>query len=75
MASDADESINETSRRLVAPWWHTWLLLLILLAVTLFGMWSQYRNSSDLAIAASHSGIVPLYVSLILMEWALFAFV
>jgi membrane protease YdiL (CAAX protease family) len=64
-----------TSRRPVAPWWHTWLLLLILLAVTLFGMWSQHRNSSDSAIASSHSGVVPLYISLILMEWALFAFV
>ncbi len=75
MAADAYESVNESSRRQVAPWWHTSLLLLILLAVTLFGVWSQHRNSSDSAIASSHSGIVPLYVSLILMEWALFAFV
>jgi uncharacterized protein len=75
MAADACESVNVSSRRQVAPWWHTRLFLLILLAVTLFGMWSQHRNSSDSAIASSHSGIVPLYVSLILMEWALFAFV
>jgi uncharacterized protein len=75
MFSGAYKSAYENSRRQVAPWWHTWLLLLILLVITLFGMWSQHRNSSGTAIASGHSGVVPLYVSLILMEWALFAFV
>ena len=65
----------EVTRRQVAPWWHTWLLLLILLVITSFGVWSQHRNSSGAAIASSHSGIVPLYVSLMVIERALFSFV
>jgi membrane protease YdiL (CAAX protease family) len=75
MASDPHKSDYETARTQVAPWWHTGLLLLILLAVTLFGMWSQNRSNSGGAIASTHSGIAPLYVSLIIMEWALFLFV
>ena len=59
----------------MAPWWHTGLLLLILLVVTLFGMWSQSRSNSGGSIASTHTGIVPLYLSLIVMEWALFLFV
>lgn len=75
MTADPDKAVYEGSRRKVAPWWHTGLLFLILLAITLFGMWSQHRNGSGAAIASSHSGVVPLYISLIVMEWALFAFV
>src|ERR1700730_6365772 len=75
MAPGDFKSDHGISRRQVAPWWHTWLLLLILLLITLFGMWSQRRSSSGAEIASGHSGVVPLYVSLILMEWALFSFV
>ena len=75
MASDAYRPVYEASRRQVAPWWHTCLLFLILLMITLFGMWSQHRNTPGPAIAAGHSEVVPLYVSLILMLWALFLFV
>jgi hypothetical protein len=75
MVAHTYKSDLATSRRQVAPWWHTWLLLLILLLITLLGIWSQRHNSSGTSIASSHSGVVPLYVSLIVMEWALFSFV
>lgn len=75
MTSDDLKSDYKTSRRMIAPLWHTWLLLLILLGVTLLGTWSQYRNGSGTAIAPGHSGVASLYVSLIVMEWALFSFV
>jgi hypothetical protein len=70
-----DKVDYEIVRTQVAPYWHTGLLLLILLAVTLFGMWSQNRSNSGGSIASTHTGILPLYVSLIALEWALFSFV
>ncbi len=75
MTLGASQTVDEASRGQVAPWWHTWLLLLILLMITLFGMWSQHRKTPGPAIAGGHSEVVPLYVSLIFMEWALFLFV
>lgn len=62
-------------RKLIASPMHTAGLVLIMLALCLFGAYQQGRRGTDHNLVPSHGGIVPLYVSLIVMEWALVLYV
>lgn len=67
--------VKDPNQRLVAPLWHTALLLLILFMLAVGGARLQsHANPSD-SIAPRHEGIVPLYFSVIILEWALVCFV
>lgn len=55
--------------------WHTVLLLLILLIVTLGGVHLQNREPGVDKIVPEHHAVIPLYVSLIIFEWLLPLFV
>ena len=66
--------LTEDQKR-VAPLWHTAVVLVILLALVVGGARLQsHANSAD-SIAPQHSGSVSLYLSLIVLEWALVYFV
>lgn len=71
MASVA--SLSPTPR--VASVWHTGGLVLIMVALCGLGAYQQRRPGTDQNLVASHRGIVPLYLSLIVSEWALVLYV
>lgn len=54
---------------LIAPRWHTWLLVALFLALALSGALFQNQTQKQ------PESLVPLYLSLIAMEWGLFLYV
>jgi uncharacterized protein len=61
--------------KLIAPLWHTGLLVVIFAALALCGALFQHRASVDPGMLQQHPSVVPLYLSLIAMEWGLFLYV
>ncbi len=64
-----------SARRLIAPLWHTFVLIAILLGLAAYGALGQSRAKPGPDLAARHGSTVPLYLSLIVAEWALLRFV
>ena len=62
-------------RKLVAPRWHTAVLVLIFLASAAAGASLQGRPAAGPDLVPEHRGIVLLYLSLMAMEWALVYYV
>ncbi len=60
---------------LIAPLWHTGLLVAIFAAFALSGALFQHQASVDPRMLQQHTNVVPLYLSLLAMECALFLFV
>jgi len=67
--------VNSSCPKLVAPRWHTVLLVALFLALTLGGALFQREARSQPGRMLQHSNVVPLYLSLIAMEWGLFFYV
>ena len=67
--------IESPSSKLIAPSWHTALLLALFLGLALSGAFLQQRSTSEPRMLQQHPHVLPLYVSLIVMEWGLFYFV
>jgi len=61
--------------RPVAPWWHTGLLLGLFVAMAIGGARYQGAALSQPAAQAEHPRVAPLYLGLLLMEWALLYYV
>ena len=67
--------IKSSSLKLVAPRWHTVLLVALFLALALGGALFQREAHSQSGGLQQHPHVVPLYLSLIAMEWGLFFYV
>jgi len=67
--------INSSCPKLVAPRWHTVLLVALFLALTLGGALFQREARSQPGKMLQHTNVVPLYLSIIAMEWGLFFYV
>jgi membrane protease YdiL (CAAX protease family) len=66
----------ESSRpKLVAPRWHTALLVALFLGIAVSGAFFQRHARSMPGTLQEHPNVVGLYLSLIAMEWGLFYFV
>jgi uncharacterized protein len=63
------------SSELIAPLWHTGLLMAIFVALAFGGAFFQHHARVDPAMLQQHSNMVPLYLSLLAMEWGLFLYV
>jgi len=63
--------VPDSGRKLIASPRHTVGLLLIQVALAAGGAYLQSRPNPGPNLAAEHSGIVPLYVSMIALEWGL----
>jgi membrane protease YdiL (CAAX protease family) len=61
--------------RLLAPRWHTLGLIGILLLAVAFGAWFQQRPESQSAGEAERRSVIGLYISALLLDWALFYYV
>jgi CAAX protease family protein len=67
--------IKSFSPELVAPRWHTVLFVALFVALTISGALFQGAAHSQPGKVLEHPHLVPLYLSLILMEWGLFFYV
>src|ERR1700676_4326083 len=67
--------IESPSSRLIAPWWHTALLIALFLGLAVGGAFFQRRARAEPGMLQQHPQVVPLYLSLIAMEWGLFVWV
>ena len=62
-------------RRLIAPLWHTALLIAFLLALAACGAYAQQHAKPGPELVERRGSTVPLYLSLIVAEWGLLRFV
>jgi hypothetical protein len=60
------------SVKLIAPWWHTALLVTLFLGMAVGGAFFQRHTRSDPGMLQQHPQVAWLYLSLIIMEWGLF---
>src|ERR1700721_3650561 len=67
--------IESLSSRLIAPWWHTALLIALFLGLAVGGAFFQRRARAEPGMLQQHPQVVPLYLSLMAMEWGLFVWV
>jgi CAAX protease family protein len=75
MAAIAAPRIESSSPKLVAPWWHTTLLVALFLGSALGGAFFQRHARSQPGGLQQHPHLLPLYLSLIAMEWGLVYYV
>jgi membrane protease YdiL (CAAX protease family) len=62
-------------RRLVAPVWHTVVLISIFLAIAAYGAYAQSHAPAGDQLVQRRSSTVPLFLSLMAMQWGLLRFV
>jgi hypothetical protein len=74
MATIAAPRIESPSPKLIAPSWHTALLVALFLGLALSGAFLQRRFASGPRMVQQHPHVIPLYLSLMVMEWVLFYF-
>jgi uncharacterized protein len=75
MATTAAVRIESPSPKLIAPRWHTALLVALFLGLAVSGAFFQRHARSQPGMLEQHTPLVPLYLSLIVMEWGLFVWV
>jgi len=64
-----------TSRRLIAPLWHTAVLIAVLLALAAYGAYAQRHASAGPQLVERRGSAVPIYLSILVAQWALLRFV
>jgi uncharacterized protein len=75
MATIAVARIESPIAKPIAPWWHTVLLVTLFLGLAVSGAFFQRHARSQPETLQQHSTLVPLYLSLIALEWGLFVWV
>lgn len=71
MVTPASTFSPAPGRKLIAPVWHTVLLVSIFLGVTIAGALFQRHAQSTPGALQQHPNVVPLYLSIIAVEWLL----
>jgi len=71
MTTIVSAPVNLTEPRLIAPLWHTGLLVTIFAGLALSGALFQHQAGVDPRMLQQHTNMVPLYLSLLAMEWGL----
>jgi len=71
MVTAASISSPTPRQKLIAPVWHTVMLVSIFLGVTIAGALFQRHAQSSPGTLQEHPNVVPLYVSVIAVEWFL----
>ena len=71
MTKGSDPAFGPKRGGLVAPVWHTGLLVSIFLGITIAGALFQRHAQSSGGALQQHPNVVPLYLSLIAVEWLL----
>lgn len=60
--------MRDQERGLIAPWWHTSIVLIVIVAVTILAMCTHGTSTAG----EEYHGGIPLYVSVVIFEWTLF---
>ena len=63
------------NRRLIAPLWHTGVLLTVLLVITTYGAYVQSITRGGTQLVEHRGSALPLYLMLIAFQWGLLRFV
>src|SRR5713101_9095844 len=71
MAGATPISSTVPGQKLIAPIWHTALLVVIFLGITVAGGLFQRHAQSTSGALQQHPNVVPLYLSVIAVEWFL----
>lgn len=71
MTEGPDPASGPRRGDLIAPLWHTVLLVSIFLGVTIAGALFQRHAQSTSGVLQQHPNVVPLYLSVIAVEWFL----
>lgn len=75
MATIAAGNIESPTPELIAPRWHTALLIALFLGLAVGGAFFQRHARSQPEMLHQHPEVAPLYISLIAMEWGLVIYV
>jgi membrane protease YdiL (CAAX protease family) len=67
--------IESPTPKLIAPWWHTALLITLFLGIAVSGAFFQRHARREPGVLQQHPQVVLLYLSLIAMEYGLFVYV
>ena len=70
-----DATAQAEGRRLIAPLWHTALLIAFLFAIAAYGAYAQQHARPGPELVERRGSTVPLYLSLLVAEWGLLRFV
>lgn len=62
---------HRRSGELIAPLWHTVLLVTVFLGMTIGGLLFQRHAQASPGVLQQHPNVVPLYLSVIAVEWLL----
>lgn len=66
---------HTADRRLIAPLWHTGVLLAVLLVLTAYGVYVQSLPRQGTQLVEHRASALPIYFMLIAFEWGLLRFV
>lgn len=76
MATATDSNPAPSGRKLIAPLWHTIVLLVFLMIPLVFGLSLQNRKTPGNQIFASHSAVMlQFYLPVLVLEWLLVWFI
>jgi len=75
VATTAATRTESPNSKLIAPWWHTASLVVLFLGLAIGGAFFQRQARSEPGMLQQHPNVVPLYLSLMAMEWGLFVWV
>ena len=67
--------VHRSRPKLIAPRWHTGLLVALFVGLTIGGAFFQKEARSQPGTLPQHPQVLPLYLSLIATEWGLFFYV
>ena len=70
-----DQATQLPNRKLIAPLWHTGVLVGFFMALAGYGAYLQLKAGSGPELVETHPSTLPLYLSLIVAEWGLLRFV
>ena len=62
-------------RRLIAPLWHTAVLIAVLLGLAAYGAYAQRHAPAGPQLVERRGSAAPMYLSILVAEWALLRFV
>lgn len=75
MATIALPRIESPIPKLIAPLWHTALLIALFLGIAASGAFFQRHARSQPEMLQQHPHLLPIYLSALVMEWGLFLWV
>jgi membrane protease YdiL (CAAX protease family) len=75
MATLVAPRIESAGAKLIAPPWHTAVLVTLFLVLAVSGAFFQRQTRTHPEILQQHPHVAPLYLYLIAMEWGLFVYV